>query len=479
MNIFFIFQDSDCLICFGSHASSECPERESQHCDDCHVFIRQCSDHTSLCGKKEWCFNQYEHIYVKQPQERCIIGFNSPFRFLKDGSYRKGSEGMDLYSAISGAIFHFKTDQDISLLSTSYVPVRIIIVVKDKVGDNDVFEEKLLLLTSPQRLLVAAEVNKPFDRNAAISNDTTLILCASANNLSLNVTVLPTGKEIRQYDVRYDANQKKFDIPDYLNVNMIAPAPTPTPVLQPQRSLMAIRDFERSGPKVKYCYSCNGVHRGGQCDQPRLENCPECHIPVKRLVDHAKGCNVKQWFVSGLANAYIELPVIRCVISMESPIMYQSGRNVIPAYAGLVLFSSASDAYVKFTSNTEFVLLTTGFTRIRLPFIVHESSNQLVEKLVLFTSRDRTIIAAMGSRPVTEESVLGDFGHNTPLVLYSTDGGNPSLTVKVYSVQNRSMVHQIGFNQQKKVYMIPNQLDVKCNRFQAMDFDAPLPKKKK
>lgn len=428
---------------------------------------------------------QQIRAHLRQAATRTLYHwFQHTIHFLKDNNYRKGSEGMEFYSKQSGAIFRFKTDNDISLLSTTYAPIRIVIVVKDKVGENDVFEEKLLLLTSPQRLLVASEVNKPFDRNVAkdkYSHDTTLILCAGANNLSLSVNVLPVGKIVRQYEVRYDENQKRFQIPDDLNVYTFTQMPSQA--VHAQNTTVVLHGHQTSGPVVKYCYSCNSVHHGSQCDQPKLNYCPECHIPVQRTADHAQNCNLKHSFISGPTDVYIEFPVIRCVISMESPILLQLHTEFYFAYAGLVLFSSACDAYFKFTSDTEFVLMTVGFTRIRLPFILQESigggSKKFTEKLVLLTSHDRTIVAAMGSRQVTPQSVLDEYEHNTPLVFYAQEGESPSLTVEVRSAGNRVMTHQIEYNNNMHKYLIPEQLDVKCSRFVTTEFAAPMPIKKK
>lgn len=84
-------------------------------------------------------------MYAQPLKERCIISINSPFRFLKDGNWRKGIDDTEMYSSESGAFVGFKSDRDISVSTTRFAPIRILIVVKDKIGDDEQFFEKLLM----------------------------------------------------------------------------------------------------------------------------------------------------------------------------------------------------------------------------------------------------------------------------------------------------------------------------------------------
>lgn len=79
---------------------------------------------------------------------------------------------------------------------------------------------------------------------------------------------------------------------------------------------------------------------------------------------------------------------------------------------------------------------------------------------------------------VTQTIVLDDaFMHNTQLVLHNRAGGNPSLSLKVYSV-NRIMEYRINYDQTTHKYLVPDQLDVKSNQFLPFEFDPPVIKKK-
>lgn len=122
--------------------------------------------------------------------------------------------------------------------------------------------------------------------------------------------------------------------------------------------------------------------------------------------------------------------------------------------------------------------MTTGYTRVRLPIILQENSDRFVEKIIIMTSHDRDIVAAKGSRLVTENNVLEDHQHNTPLVLYMLE--NPEkITVEVHSSGGKKVTHQISYDQYEKKFRIPPELDVKTKNFQAMTFDAVLPRIKR
>lgn len=210
-----LFQDVDCLICFGSHASIECPERSKQHCPDCHVLVRHCSDHTPVCGSKTWIYNRFAGLYAKVPMERCIVSIDSPFRFLLDGCWRKGTDGMSIYSSETGAFFEFKSDNDLSLLSNKFVGIRIAIVVKE----SNKFVEKLLLLTSKSQMIGVVHVDNDFNRNH-IDRNTSLVLCVSSDTPVIKINVFPKNKPAREYSVRYNGETKKFNIPDGLRTDL-------------------------------------------------------------------------------------------------------------------------------------------------------------------------------------------------------------------------------------------------------------------
>lgn len=186
----------DWLICFKSHPSSECPKRVEQNCPDCHAYINVCSDHTSVCGMKKWQFKKYANLYVNRPKDRCVIFINVPFQFLMNGCWRKGTDGLDMYSPVTSAFFQYKSEDDLSLLSNSFVGVRIVVLIKDSTK----FIQKLLLVTSKTLLIVAGQVDSEFNRNSANDRRTTLFLAMSAEDQRIiNINVFPKDKISHQY----------------------------------------------------------------------------------------------------------------------------------------------------------------------------------------------------------------------------------------------------------------------------------------
>lgn len=142
--------DSDCLICFEAHCTAECPDRKPQHCPSCHIHIRHQSDHSSVCCMKQWMFQPYKDLSAIPPLQRYIIGCNLPFRFLYDGDWRKPVEGNQLASPGYDTIIRFRNENDFSVLTGSFAPIRIAIVVKE----NSKFAVKLILLASRERFIV-------------------------------------------------------------------------------------------------------------------------------------------------------------------------------------------------------------------------------------------------------------------------------------------------------------------------------------
>ena len=52
-------------------------------------------------------------------------------RFLKDGYWRKGTDGLQLFSPLYEALFDVKSEKDLSLHMTRFALIRIIVVVKE------------------------------------------------------------------------------------------------------------------------------------------------------------------------------------------------------------------------------------------------------------------------------------------------------------------------------------------------------------
>lgn len=496
------------MICFLSHASSKCPDRTQQHCPDCHVYVQHCTDHAAICSQKTWLNKKYGSLYAHSPMERCIISIDCPFRFLKDGCWRKGNDGLEMYSPGTGAFFQYKSEHDLSLLSNGFVSVRVVLVIKD---DNKFFE-KVVLMTSKKQMIVATRCDKEFTQKVgnvnAIDPYTTLVLAMSAeNNPTVQINLFPKDKVHRQYVLRYDKFTKTFDVPTGLNVGSTstglfgddaAPIHTELDIQSSQSSAnigdhrlvefnpMRIRQTQpQNSSRVNNtnntnanCIACYGAHHSPDCCQRILSNCFECHVPAKYVADHAQSCSVKQWFTSEKIDRYVKIPCVRCVVSFESAVQIVMNENFEMPQSGLRLFSAMSDTFYKFESNKKVVLLTTGYTRIRLPVIMEDSSGIFMEKLVLLTSIDRSIVAVKGSRPVTKFTMLDGYEHNTSLVLCA-DNKKANFSVEVHGGSQRVLKYEIIYNQATKKYIVSDQLDAKSKQYSLMAFDAPVPKKKK
>lgn len=419
-----------------------------------------------------------------------------------------------MYSPETGAFFRFKSEKDISLFSTGFVPIRIAIVIKEKSSEK--FVEKLWLMTSKTQLMVAAPVEKQFDRNSNANNRySTLILATSADdNLEFIVNVFPKDKPARNYVLRYDQMTKKFHIPDGLKIGFTSNQTDPYcdgaaqihAQLDDQSNMGAqshqLANVYNFGPRNRlsniatqnllaenaYCGVCFGAHHSSECRQGKLSNCFECHVPARHIGDHSLVCSVKHWFVSERVDKYVKIPSTRCLISFESPIhILLNGDFCIPP-EGLGLLSSMCDTYYKFErySNSndkktnkwyqKVSLMSTGYTRIRLPIIVQENPNQFTERIILMTSHDRAIIAAEGSRQIHDKSVPSEYEHNTPLVL-SMLGKPSNILVEVRSAGRRVHTHEIAYVHVEKKFRIPPELNVKSKDFKTMTFDAVLPSK--
>lgn len=497
--IFFLIQDSDCMICFETHASSECPNRTQQHCPDCHVFIRHCSDHTSVCGKKTWAYNQYGNLYANRPSARFVIGINTPFRFFMD-NWRKGGDGFEMYSPVTGAFFCYKSDNDLVMLSRKFVGIRIKVVVKV----SGKFYEKLWLVTSKDKLISAVHADKEFHPHYARDQHTTLTLAVSADqDPVIDINAFPKNKAARHYIIPFDKLTGTFKIPDGLALKAIgstssdtfgdidaqqAEAQLNTSEIGAQsvelmeynesRNRMSNAATENSFGRNSYnshCPVCFGAHHSKECEQGKLENCFECHVPIRKSDDHASLCTVKQYFRSEQVNKYVKIPSIRYILSFKFPIGILLNGSFQMVQSGLAVISEMSDSYFKFESDKKLIVMTTGYTRIRLPLIVEDETGTLKEKLVLITSTDRAIVAVNGARTIVENNYIGDYNHNTPLVVYMK---NPSdLSVEVNSAGGNVRTFEIAYRKDTKKFQIPFQLDIKSTNVPSMAFDAPLPTK--
>lgn len=295
--------DTDCVICFGSHYAAECAERTEQHCPDCYSLIRSRTDHTSVCASKSWIFKKYANLYAQQLKERCIVSTNAPFRYLKNTCWQKPEEGLEMYSPVNGAFVELKSDRDISLSTTRFESFRLMVVVKQKEHCTETFEAKLLLYTTKKTMIMAADLSGRFDRNAyqTYERDTTLILAVSADDEPcFNINVFPTNSAAREYRLRFDKVKKTFSIPSGL---LAGSAHDHTVVVS------QLNYEHNANQQVVRSYNDGNLRIGNETsatpsDVRRLDNCFECHAPVRSANDHVPTCGAKNWFVSKFSSVY-------------------------------------------------------------------------------------------------------------------------------------------------------------------------------
>lgn len=387
-----------------------------------------------------------------------------------------------------GAFFWYKSDQDLSLLSRNFIGIRVGVVVKD----GGKLMEKLCFVTSMCKVVTAVTVNKVFNRNDTHSRHTTLYLAMSADdNPCIILHVFPKNKMARDYVVRYDNATKTFNIPDGLRKQSIRPASADVfgdGAVQPihaqldekseigAQSLQLVEYNADMRDRLAKIETKNQSDKTDTSQQEELERCFECHVETRNSNDHAEMCPVKHWFVSKTMEKYVKIPSVRWAVSFQSPINILLNGNVQAAQSGMKLFSGMSDSYFHFESNKKLVLMSTEYTRIRVPIVIEDEPGKPTEKLVLFTSSDRALICAKGSRRIFENNALGDHEHNTPLVLYILESPF-SLAIKVHSAGGCENTFQIEYQQDEKKFEIPAELDIKSKQSPSMTFDAALPSK--
>lgn len=455
----------DCLICMGSHTSKDCGERKLQHCKDCHVYIRHSSDHSVVCTNKGWIYDVYDGLYASIPRQRCNIGIDSDFRFFYGDTWRKPVEGIDAYSTTNGVYFSFKTDKDISLLSNGFAHARILVVVK---GADGSFSQKLVLMTSQRKMMVAIPMDTLFDRANAKhthQSDTSLILTVpGVCSPVISISLFPVNGEARHYAIRFDNATQTFAIPDELKIEAAMPtvnaAEHCTTVAEFQEN------FTRSFKEAVFQQQQNG-------------RCFECHIPAKRVDDHAENCGSK-WYVSRYEDIYVKIPAVRCVLRLGQPVRILKDGDFVEVPIDCTWFSPMADVLFKISAAGTIKILTSAFTRIRVPIVVDVVGATMKEKLVFVTSADRTMVCANSSRMCHPINAIGQFKSNTPIVLGIVGDVNTVLHVEIHS--RGAYVHHydipLVFTDREGKFKIPEELDIASSKFNAASFDADIPQKK-
>lgn len=447
----------------GSHASEDCGERKLQHCKDCHMYIRHSSDHGSVCANKGWIYDIYDGLYASMPRQRCNIGIDSDFRFYYDDTWRKPVEGIDAYSMTNGIYFRFKTDKDISLLSNGFAHARILVVVK---GADGSFSQKLVLMTSLKKMMIAIPIDVLFDRANAKQthqSDTSLILAVPGEcNPVISISLFPVNGEARHYDIRFDNATQTFAIPDELKIEAVMPT---------------VNAAEHCTTVAQFQQNFTRSFKEAVIQQQQNVRCFECHVPAKRVDDHAEKCSSK-WYISLYQDVYVKMPAVRCVLKLGQPVRILKDGNFIDVQTDCIWFSPMADTLLKISVAGTVELLTTGFTRIRIPILI--DGETLKEKLVLVTSADRTIVCAKSSRVCDPNNAIGQFKYNTPIVLGIVGGVNTMVKVEIHS-QGAIVRHYdipLVFTDRNSKFEIPQELDIGSTTFNAASFDADIPQKK-
>lgn len=460
--------DTDCLICMGDHHSKDCNQRKMQHCSECHVYIRHFSDHSLVCSNKNWIYDVYDDLYVRMPLQRCNIGFDSSIRYYMNDSWRKPTEGTEAFSTSTGIYFRFVSNLDLELHSNKFVHARVLVIVKYSDGT---FKEKLVLMTSKNRMITAIAVNQPFQiANAErCEHDTSLILAMSTEiSPVVTISVFPINGSARYHQIRFDCATDAFQIPAELTIGPAVSAPEAAAA-------------SASMTVAVYQAPTQPTHGFGTHLVQINDRCRECHVPVQCANDHAEQCSAK-WFVSCRQNVYVKIPSIRCVLHFQQRPRILLNATFAQLERDTIFYSPMSDTLFKVIimgNSGRLEVLTTGFTRVRIPIVVEVKgpANVFLEKVVFITSQDRTVVCAKGSRHIDPANALDSLKYNTPIMVCIDGDADAGIMVDVHS--RGSNVHHYEIPYTGKAFGIPNQLDVASKAFNSSLFDADFPLKKK
>lgn len=177
----------------------------------------------------------------------------------------------------------------------------------------------------------------------------------------------------------------------------------------------------------------------------------------------------------------MKIATIRCVLRLEQPLRILINGTFVPIEHDTKFFSPMSDTLFKISGTGKIELLTTGFTRIRIPIVIEEVNGPkkiFKEKMVLMTSHDRTIVCAKGSRLIGPVDGPDGFKHNTPLILCFVGNADVNFKVEIHSRGANVDRYEIPYRVGENSFQIPRQLDVASKGFNLNMFDADVPHKK-
>lgn len=256
-------------------------------------------------------------------------------------------------------------------------------------------------MTSQKKMMIAIPIDMLFDRANAKhthQSDTSLILTVPGEcNPVISISLFPVNGETRYYDIRFDNATQTFAIPDELKIEAAMPT---------------VNAAEHCTTVAQFQHNFTRSFEEAVIQQQQNDRCFECHVPAKRVDDHAEKCGSK-WYISRYQDVYVKMSAVRCVFRLGQPVRILKDGNFIDVQIDCIYFSPMADTLLKISPAGTIELLTTAFTRIRIPIVI--DGEMLKEKLVLVTSADRTIVCANSARICDPKNAIGQFKCNTPL----------------------------------------------------------------
>lgn len=314
--------------------------------------------------------------------------------------------------------------------------------------------------------MIAIPIDMLFDRaNAKHTHqgDTSLILTVPGEcNPVISISLFPVNGEARHNDIRFDNATQTFAVPHELKIEAAMPT---------------VNAAEHCTTVAQFQHNFTRSFEEAVIQQQQNDRCFECHVPAKRVDDHAEKCGSK-WYISRYQDVYVKMPAVRCVLRLNQPVRILKNGNFIDVQIDSIYFSPMADTLLKISAVGTIELLTTAFTRIRIPIVI--DGETLKEKLVLVTSADRTIVCANSARICDPKNAVGQFKYNTPIVLGIV--GNVNTVVKIELHSRGAIVRHydipLVFKDRNSRFEIPQELDIGSNAYNAASFDADIPQKK-
>lgn len=173
-------------------------------------------DHAKSCGARSWFRSvKYMDMYVKMSAVRAMIEFNKPICYELNGSFIKATPEAELFSQMADVHFKFVSESKIELTTTGFTRIRLPVFVRDK---NGAYTERLVIMTSHDRTIVAANSSRPVNQANALTgfeHNTPLLLLVQDGSTMVSVDV-HSGGNIDTYKMH--SIGEKFVIPNDLDV---------------------------------------------------------------------------------------------------------------------------------------------------------------------------------------------------------------------------------------------------------------------